>query len=186
MSSPIRSPEGVWWDHPLRGQEKTWLGIVGVTMVVLFGWMVGWMYAGDQNPVGPTYRVTAQRFREKLTAYKDSARQSDQGLVPSGRDVYIAGFQWAWDGLPVVLEAGKEYRLHLGSYDVQHGFGVRSDAELWKQINLQVVPGYEWVLPFEFEEPGEYHVICNEFCGVGHRIMNNRITVVAGGSSDGD
>lgn len=187
MSSPIRSPKGVWWRHPLWGQEKVWLAIVGVTMTILFGWMVGWMYAGEQNPTGPTYRVTAPQLRAKVTAYKDSARQTEQGLVPAGEDVYIVGFQWGWDGLPVVLEAGKEYRLHLGSYDVQHGFSVRPDHTLWKQVNLQLVPGYEWVVPFTFDEPGTYHVICNEFCGYpGHRVMHGTFVVTEGGASNGD
>jgi cytochrome c oxidase subunit 2 len=186
VSSPIRSPEGVWWNDPLRAEEKRWLGIVGITMVILFGWMIGWMYAGSQNPTGPSYRIDTPGFRAKMTAYKDSARQTDRGIQPAGEDVYIAGFQWGWDGLPVVLEAGRRYRFHLYAYDVQHGFGVHSEKHLWKQVNLQLVPGYEWVVPFEFDEPGVYHVICNEFCGVGHRVMNNRFVVVEGGAPDGD
>jgi cytochrome c oxidase subunit 2 len=185
VGSPIRSPEGVWWWHPLRGQEKAWLGIVGITMVILFGWMIGWMYAGDQNPTGPTYRTSTPDYRAKMSAYKESSTPTDRGIRPAGEDVFIAGFQWGWDGLPVVLEAGKRYQFHLYAYDVQHGFSVRPETDLWKQINLQLVPGYEWVVPFEFDEPGVYHVICNEFCGVGHRVMNNQF-VVEGGAPDGD
>jgi len=32
-----------------------------------------------------------------------------------------------WDGLPTVLEAGREYDIHLGAYDVSTGsrFGQR-------------------------------------------------------------
>jgi len=45
-----------------------------------------------------------------------------------------------WDGLPTVLEAGREYDIHLGAYDVQHGFSVRPEENLNKQINLRV-PG---------------------------------------------
>lgn len=178
MSSPIRSPEGHWWRWPVGGQEKLWLGMAGLTAVVLFGWMFGWMYAGGQNPTGPTYRVTTGQFREEVATYKERATETPRGLRPAGDDVYVAGVQWAWDGLPAVLEAGKQYQLHLSSYDVQHGFSVRPGDDLWRQINLQALPGYEWVVPFRFEEPGTYYVVCNEFCGVGHRVMTAKFYVV--------
>ena len=45
-------------------------------------------------------------------------------------------------------------------------------------MNLQVLPGYEWVLPREFDETGTYHIICNEFFGVGHRSMHGTMEVV--------
>lgn len=178
MSSPIRSPEGHWWRWPVGRQEKVWIGLVIITGVILFGWMFGWMYAGAQNPTGPTFRTSAADFREKMDDYREEAMQTERGLRPAGEDVYVAGSQFAWNGLPVVLEAGKRYRLHLSSYDVQHGFSVRPEQDLWKQINLQALPGYEWVVPMRFDEPGTYYVVCNEFCGVGHRVMTGRFHVV--------
>ena len=177
MSSPIRSPETGWWNVPIAEGEKAWLGLAGVTAVILFGWMFGWMYVGDQNPTGPTYETSPQAFRAKMSAYKEAATRTDRGLVPAGNDVYVAGSQFSWDGFPVVLEAGREYRFHISAYDVQHGFSIRLEDELWKQVNLQAVPGYEWVVPFRFDEPGTYQVICNEFCGVGHRVMHTHFVV---------
>jgi cytochrome c oxidase subunit 2 len=185
MSSPIRSPEGVWWNWPVSRSEKVWLWLAGITAVILFVWMFVWMYAGDQNPTGETYRTSPERFEEKMAEYRERATATERGLRPAGEDVYVAGVQWAWDGLPVVLEAGKRYMLHLSSYDVQHGFSVRPGSELWKQINLQVLPGYEWVVPVRFEIPGTYYVVCNEFCGVNHRAMTGTFHVVGqGGSAD--
>jgi hypothetical protein len=52
MSSPIRSPEGNWWDHPVAPVERKWLGASLVTAVILFGWMLGWSHVGEQNPTG--------------------------------------------------------------------------------------------------------------------------------------
>ena len=177
MSSPLKSPEGVWWNTPVSPQEKRWLGIAFVTAMILFGWMVGWRLLGAQNPTGPTTRVTPEDYRAELQSYRERGRQTDDGLVPAGSDVYIAGQQWGWDGLPVVLQSGTEYRFHLSSYDVQHGFGLHREARLIEQFNLQVLPGYEWVVPMKFEHPGVYDVDCNEFCGVGHRIMHGQIIV---------
>lgn len=151
---------------------------MAVTGLVLFGWMFGWMYAGEQNPTGPTYRTSAAQFQQKFADYRQQATRTELGLRPPGEDVYVAGVQFGWNGLPVVLEAGRQYQLHLTTYDVQHGFSVRPGHDLWKQLNLQALPGYEWVVPMRFEEPGTYYVVCNEFCGVGHRVMTGVIQVV--------
>lgn len=79
--------------------------------------------------------------------------------------------------------SGQEYQVPLGSYDVQHGFSVRDQEDLIRQFNLQILPGYERVIPMTFGEPGTYRLICNEFCGLGHRVIQNKIIVVEGDSS---
>jgi len=177
MDSPIESPDGNWWDEDVNRRETIWLGISGAWAAVLFGWMAGWTRLGDQNPTGPTTEVSTEAFRETVAAYKEAATETDRGLVPSGTDVYVAGGRYFWDGLPVVLEAGTEYDFHISSYDVQHGFSVRKEEALSKQMSLQVLPGYEWVVPMTFDEPGTYHVVCNEFCGTGHRTMHGKFYV---------
>lgn len=178
MSSPLDSPDDGWWNRPIDRRESIWLGLTGIWSVVIFGWMAAYTRLGNQNPIGETFRVSASEYQEKMQAYKDAADERDGALVPSGTDVYIAAFRFNWDGTPVVLEAGTEYDVHLSSYDVQHGFSVRAEETLSKQMNFQVLPGYEWVLPMEFDEPGRYRVLCNEYCGNGHRSMHGVIEVV--------
>jgi halocyanin-like protein len=179
--SPLESPEGDWWNQTVNRRESIWLGISGAWAVTLFGWMLGWTQFGDQNQTGQTYKISTERFQEKVQAYKDAAGTLEVGgeeyLVPDGNDVFVGSRQWAWDGLPVVLKPGETYKFHLGSYDVQHGFGVRPEGNLSKQISLQIIPGYEWVVEMSFDETGTYHVVCNEFCGVGHRTMHGTFLV---------
>jgi len=178
-TTPLEEPEGNWWDIPVNGYEKLWLGISIVWAIMLFGWMAGWTYVGAQNPVGKTYRVSPEAFKQRVLNYVRRAERTEDGfLIPPGKDVYVAGTRFAWVGLPVRLQAGREYDIHLGSYDVQHGFSVRKEDVLSKQSSLQVLPGYEWILPMTFDEPGTYHVICNEFCGFGHSTMHGRFQVV--------
>lgn len=167
----------MWWNWETSGQERTWVAVSLLTAIILFAWMLGWRELGAQNPTGPTLSIEPERFEAKVQAYKARARLTDEGLVPSGEDFYVGGRQWNWDGLPVVLEVGKEYRLHLSSYDVQHGFGLHRRDEMIEQFNLQALPGYVWVMPITFKHPGIYDVQCNEFCGVGHRIMHGQIVV---------
>ena len=177
MDSPLDSPEGNWWDEAVNRRETLWIALSAGWAVTLFGWMVGWTEFGDQNNVGQTYSITPDEFQGKVSDFKDRAEETDRGLVPAGEDVYVGALQWGWDGLPVVLEAGKTYRFHLGSYDVQHGFSVRNEENLSQQISLQILPDYEWVVEMQFDEPSTYHVVCNEFCGNGHRSMHGAIHV---------
>lgn len=179
MSSPLDTPDDDWWDQAINRRESIWLGLTGAWSLIIFGWMSAFTQIGDQNPIGETYRVSASDYQEKMQAYRDNADEDGDAIVPeAGGDVFIAAVRFNWVGTPVKLEAGTEYQFHLSSYDVQHGFSIRPEAALSKQMNFQILPGYEWVLPMEFDEPGTYHVICNEYCGNGHRTMHGTIEVV--------
>lgn len=177
MTSPIKPQDDNWWDVDVNRRETIWLGLTVGWAAILFGWMALWTRIGGQNQTGKTIEVSPDEFQSKVNEYKQNAEETDQGLIPPGDDVYIGAFRFNWDGLPAVLEAGKTYRFHLGSYDVQHGFSVRKEDTLSKQISLQVLPGYEWILEMRFDEPGTYQVVCNEFCGVGHRTMHGKFIV---------
>lgn len=181
MDSPIESPDGDWWNEKVNRRESVWLGLSGAWALTLFGWMIGWGEFGEQNQTGTTYQVSTEKLQQKVQAYKDSAGtltvDGQELLVPAENDIYVGALQWGWDGLPAVLRPGESYRFHLGSYDVQHGFSVRNADNLSQQISLQVLPGYEWVLEMTFDDPGTYHVVCNEFCGVGHRSMHGKFLV---------
>ena len=78
---------------------------------------------------------------------------------------------WRW--YPALeLEEGVSYTLHLSSLDVNHGFSLYP-----ANINFQVVPGYDYGLNIKPNTPGEYRIVCNEFCGVSHHNMLGRIVV---------
>ena len=177
MSSPLQPQEGNWWHVPVSRHERIWLWISLAAALVLFAVMTAWTVYGEQNQTGVTYRISPQEFQKKVNSYVDEAAKTEQGIRPPADDIYIGAARFSWIGLPVVLEAGKTYDVHLGSFDVQHGFSVRPAQSLSKQMSLQVLPGYEWVLPMTFDEPGTYHVVCNEFCGVGHRSMHGTFIV---------
>lgn len=177
MTSPIKPPKGNWWDEPVNRRETIWLGLSTGWAFVLFGWMSAFTRVGDQNPIGESYKVDSDDYRDKVQSYIEEAEETDAGIVPPGDDVYIGAQTFRWDGLPVVLEAGREYDIHLGSYDVQHGFSIRPEETLSQQINLQMLPGYEWIVPMEFDDPGTYRVLCNEFCGNGHEAMQGTLIV---------
>ncbi len=94
-------------------------------------------------------------------------------------EVNVTGMMWAWILQPVrgslspdelVLPARRVVEFNVTSRDVNHGFGIYTDkGELIGQV--QAMPGYTNHLYMTFDKPGTYHVLCLEFCGVGHHAM---------------
>jgi cytochrome c oxidase subunit II len=42
------------------------------------------------------------------------------------------------------------------------------------------MPGYHNTLDLTLSTPGTYHVLCFEFCGIGHHLMQSTFKVTGG------
>jgi cytochrome c oxidase subunit 2 len=183
---PIRPPVARnWWALPVGREEKIWLTIVVAVGVGMFLMMPLWHAFGAQNSPTQTYRVAPDAYWQKVTAFTDgtsgiSARTND-GVKPTADDVYLGAMQWAWQPNQTILEAGRPYRIHVSSKDVNHGFSLHKVDEAAQKVNFQVVPGYEYVLTMTFDQPGTYEIVCQEYCGLAHQFMVGKIVVVKGG-----
>jgi cytochrome c oxidase subunit 2 len=86
--------------------------------------------------------------------------------------VYLFGRQWQW--YPILqLKKGQTYRMHLSSLDVQHGFSLQPT-----NLNFQVLPGYDYVITLTPTQSGEFSLICNEYCYLGHHLMVGKLIVI--------
>lgn len=174
----LEPPPRIWWT-PAHRSEKLWVTIAFAWCMVLFAMMPLWHLRGGQNPSGIRYRVDPEDYRERAQEFVDQYQIGvDQGIPvvapPPGSDVYLVGQMWQW--WPVLqLEQGVEYTLHLSSVDVNHGFSLYP-----LNVNFQVVPGFDYGLVMTPGETGEFQIICNEFCGVGHHLMVGKVIVVEG------
>ena len=45
-------------------------------------------------------------------------------------------------------------------------------------VNMMLEPGYISEVVTTFKNPGEFLIVCNEYCGVGHHMMHSMIEVV--------
>lgn len=175
MHSGIVAPQGVWW-KPAAPQERKWVIISFIWCMILFAMMPLWHMRGGQNPSGIRGKVTAEAFQERVTRFvQDYQVGEDKGVPvvapPPGSDIYMLGRMWSW--YPILkLKKGVEYTLHLSSVDLNHGFSLYP-----VNINFQVVPGYDYGLKIVPNKSGEFAVICNEFCGIGHHLMVGKVIV---------
>ena len=172
----MESPQGVWW-KPAHRTEKIWFAIAFAWCMILFAMMPVWHLKGGQNPTGIRAKVDPADFRARTQEFIEAYQVGTESGIPvveppPGSDVYLLGMMWQWR--PILrLQKDAEYTLHLSSVDVNHGFNLYPI-----NINFQVVPGYDYGLRVTPTEAGEFSIVCNEFCGVGHHLMLGKVIVV--------
>ena len=102
-----------------------------------------------------------------------------QGGTKSGDFVVrVNARQFFWRVVPATIPANREVQFRLTSSDVNHGFGIY-DPDQHFVAQVQVVPGKTQVLVHTFKEPGHYRILCLEFCGFGHAVMQGTFTVTS-------
>ena len=174
ISPPVNR---LWWKEPIHRVELTWIIISFLWGLVMFFTMVYWHAVGDQNLANTTYKTTPQAYSAKADAMVQKFKVREEFGIPvvhppPGSDVYLVARIWTWWPM-LELEKGQSYRMHLSSLDYQHGFSLQPI-----NINIQVHPGYEHVFNLTPTASGQFGVICNEYCGVGHHTMASRLYVV--------
>jgi cytochrome c oxidase subunit 2 len=156
--------------------EKTWLTVALVWCIFLTIMMPLWYYMGNQNVPTESYRVSSQEYAAMVNDFVAKYQVGEENGIPivaapPGSDVYLRASTWQW--YPILqLEKGREYRLHISSMDLQHGFSLQP-----VNINLQVLPGYDYVSTITPTSAGEFTIVCNEFCFLGHHTMIGKIIV---------
>lgn len=178
MKTAMEPPEGVWW-KPAHKAEKRWVWLAFLWCMVLFAMMPLWHWKGGQNPSGIRHRVEPDDYTTRTMQFIEDYKVGEEAGLPvveppPGSEVYMLGSMWRWT--PVLrLQKGREYTLHLSSVDVNHGFSLYP-----LNINFQIVPGYDYGLRITPEKAGDFRVVCNEFCGIGHHMMVGKIEVLDG------
>ena len=72
----------------------------------------------------------------------------------------------------IEVPVGSTVNFIMTSKDVVHGMQI-----IDSNVNAMVVPGHIQKISNTFNEPGEYLILCNEYCGAGHQLMSTTITV---------
>jgi plastocyanin len=94
----------------------------------------------------------------------------DITLHPDGSaTVVVLAQMYAYLPAEIRVPAHRPVTFRLTSPDVIHGFQI-----VGSNGNTMVVPGYVSEFTTTFQ-PGNYLIVCNEFCGVGHHIMMGKL-----------
>lgn len=118
-----------------------------------------------------------------------------EGVMPD-RVIYVSGKQFAFklSDKPISREDAMDDEvflsikpIHTGDLvefrvtgtDVTHGFSIY-DLAGTVQAQTQAMPQYINRLRHRFPRSGTYHVLCFEFCGIGHPTMRAQLQVEDG------
>jgi cytochrome c oxidase subunit II len=74
----------------------------------------------------------------------------------------------------IAVPAETQLTFRWVSMDVLHGVHIPMT-----NMSTMIVPGYVAEITTTFPKPGDYPVLCNEYCGLGHNHMWSNISVIA-------
>lgn len=148
--------------------ERGWI-IATIVLLVIFAVAItiSGFAMGIQVPA-PSGRVNPQTVGQSGQFATPGLRQ----LTPDKYEVYILAQIWRFDPSEIAVPAGSTVTFFVTSKDVQHSFSIEGT-----NVNMQIVPGQISRLGHRFDTPGEYRIVCAEYCGTGHAAMYGKIIV---------
>ncbi|MFD0768485.1 cytochrome c oxidase subunit II [Bacillus sp. CGMCC 1.60114] len=152
----------------LHKYEKIWL-IFGIGSLFVFLAVIGIsaFYMGNQPP---SCLTTIDPEKVNATAPFDHP-----GVKQVGKDHYqVTIVSQAFSFTPNVIKVPKGAKVDfvVATKDVVHGFEIAGT-----NVNMMVEPGYVSTASQVFHKPGEYLIVCNEYCGTGHHMMSAKVEV---------
>lgn len=93
-------------------------------------------------------------------------------VAPGRYEVVMIAQAWAFQPNEIRVPAGAEVTFLATSTDVIHGLHVDRS-----RVNMMLLPGQVARNTYHFREPGEYLMVCHEYCGAGHHFMYGKVIV---------
>ena len=151
--------------------ERIWMWAAAGIIALFIGVICASTFAyGLQPPshmdmIDPRKIFTDPRF----------AKLGQPFLLPDGTvEVEMTASMFAFVPNEVHVPAGRPVRFRITSADVTHGFMIAGT-----NVNSMLVPGYISQFTTVFARPGDYLIVCHEYCGSGHHVMSGRLVVEA-------
>ena len=150
--------------------ERFWMWAAAAIIVLFLGTIgVGLLGQGIRPPshvetIDPQAVWSDARFAERGVAMNSDGSVTVTGIT----------LMFAFQPAEIRVPAGRRVTFRLTSADVTHGFQI-----VGTNANVMVVPGYVSQFTIVFAEPGEYLIVCNEYCGLGHHAMMGKLIVEA-------
>jgi len=148
--------------------EEIWLVFA---VVIIVGSMIITGYQAFAQEMGPP------SHKETLDPQKVDEHElfKEPGVYEVGDNEYeVVMTLEAFNFNPGDFEVptGATVEFIMTSKDVVHGMQIVDT-----NVNAMVMPGHIQKVKQTFNEPGEYLILCNEYCGTGHQLMSTTITV---------
>lgn len=154
----------------LHRLEKIWLKF-GIAMLAVFLIVLGIMAfsMGMKPPSEHHHTVDPSKVYETAPFDQPGLRQ----VGDNHYELVMIGYAFGYEPMSIEVPAGAQIDFVVTSPDVVHGFAI-----VGTNVNMMLVPGEISHISHTFDKPGEYLILCNEYCGTGHEYMKTTIVVV--------
>lgn len=159
--------------------EKIWL-VFGIGSLVVFMLILGygafWKGTHPQSHgqiIDPNNVEAYDAFKpENLGVNKVDEKRYVINVVASAFN-YDFGTDKDGNAVKTIrIPKGSNVLFQVTSPDVVHGFNIAGT-----NVNMMIEPGYVSKMETVLNNPGEYTIVCNEYCGVGHHLMFGTLEV---------
>lgn len=148
--------------------ERAWIAIGIATMAAFFVVLVTLAIAANLNPPSHGTTIDPTRVSQTPPFDKPGLRQVGDHLY----EAYYVGQIFLWNPHEISVPAGSTVRFFITSTDVVHGFTIPQ-----ADVNVEIMPGWVSEVEHRFKTPGDYLLVCNQYCGAGHAGMYAHIKV---------
>ncbi len=141
--------------------ERYWLIAVSITLGSFVAALIAGVFIFGVQLPSPVGRVNPTTL--------DTTEFANPGVRDMGDGKYQAHIvAQMWNFMPneIRVPVGAEVTFNVTSKDISHGFYIEQH-----DVNLMLLPGQIAQATIRFNEEGEYHIICHEYCGPGHQNM---------------
>jgi len=152
--------------------EKRWIWSIG-GMLALF-WGVQIYFAAAENMHPPSNVESIESAKLHLSGEFAEENLGVKKEADGSYTVTMVAARYGFYPQEIEVPANTPVKLRIASFDVLHGVHVP-----FSNMNTMVVPGYVSEVHTQFQTPGSFPMICNEYCGLGHDYMYSKIHVTA-------
>jgi cytochrome c oxidase subunit 2 len=148
--------------------ERYWMWAATGMLVLFLLAIVATALAGSAHP--PSHVETIDP--ELVAVRGEFAAPTIATRADGGRTVSVRSEMYVFRPEVIRVPVRTPVTFRVTSSDVLHGFQI-----VGTNVNLTVSPGYVSEVTTTFARPGEYLIVCNEYCGLAHHLMQGRVIV---------
>src|SRR5688500_7299207 len=136
---------------------------------------IGMLAALAVTAFGAGIHLPTVEGRVSPTRVAQTAPFDTPGLRQTGPDRYevvLTSQIWTFAPNEIRVPAGSTVTFVATSKDVVHGLLIAG-----VHVNVMLLPGQVSKVTTRFDRPGEYAMVCHEYCGIAHHTMWGKIIV---------
>lgn len=151
--------------------EKKWLIISLLMTAVMIGVLSFYAIASNIHPPSNVETINSDRLHVEGEFVEDNLGVK---TMPDGSvEVRMVAARYGFYPQELEIPVNTPVRFRIASADVLHGFHVP-----FTNLATMVVPGYVSEVNTSFPRVGEFPMLCNEYCGLGHDHMWSKLRIV--------